>query len=1651
MKNLFLEALTKAKQERRKSSARSAHTMLHRTATLVAFLFMLTTGNVWGTMYIEYGGNSYNPGDVIPIALEIDPNDGYVYETFTFSLKNSSPGWTANSQTTGCTYGYMQYICGEESGDDYFFTMEGKTTTYKNNSQYGKQSVDVDFMASAGGTYNGTLTIQENPYYNGTPIQSGTFTIRVTVTAEDETYNITYDKTNANCAQNSSGSWPSNPSGITSGTNYSLPTDIELNGVDGYTFVGWTTNSTYVDGTSAPSPLYTTSVTVTSDMTLYPVFSSGGSTGESVTFSAKTGAMAAGYYAFGYGSSGSQNALGSDLNTTTYKLNPVNLTLPGSITDRKAIWQVEASGNYWTIKNVYTNTYVALKRDNSNNIQRNKVNLVSSVTNDAKWSFEVQGNNNDHYYIKSAVDATYFLRYYGSETIWNINDNANINNNGGSIYLFKSTSTPGAAASTYTIEPQCSTYTLTYNGNGATSGSVPAVATEYAAGTSVTVLGNSGELTKTGYDFNGWKADNASSGTAYAAGSSITMSANHTLYAQWLAHTINLTLYANNGGATSDGSASVKYDATALDASPTLVSEPTGKTILGYYAAADGDKKVLNATGTFAGSAVADYITSSKWSCDVTPTELYAHWRDNSYTIVFHKNDASATGTMSDQVFTYGVAQSLTANNFELEEHSFEGWATTSDGEVVYGDEETVNNLTTVDGATIDLYAVWTNKIYADYKFTCSDLSLDNEALSKVVWITTTAGQVVRSANPVFKISGSGLKPGAAITFTLGGNSANNTSDIFSFRAKDYTSIAADGTTGALAETEVYAFYNPTATSDGLDLNSVGTQIVATAAGGTSGGKKYMELTSTLANVAINGRHLPSRFVIAARVGKTWYALPANLTNTENPDPLMIGVDNSSAPTIAYTDASNAYDLYAIAGTGIANWKTNGHYINFGMPNNTTLAEAALWANNAKNSTNIGKSGDAVATSAALGSNYFWLLEQTNNSASTIGEVRYQISNPNNSSPLGLNRGHWKWGLYTSTVNEIHLLSIQEIQPLTLDVMEWGTNEMAVKYTGDGTLTKVQIGDTEEGSATMSPIGGDLQRISGLSSMAAGAGGKQCQQMLIQITESGVLKQKIIQVPFIVTGTNVRTDDLRTWTDGATATEQDSITYNMEIVVRPGAKLTTNSGAGKFGKLSVYPGGAVEISNAIRVARFNMRGGYSWLGGAFAMPHANVTGNVTGTGNVVYYDYYIDATKYYDLALPKTMTWGPVTDDTGYENFTFWVKEYDGATRATTGKGWTWYNWDRDASLWTINAGQGYLVAATPRYGRPYLVMHFPMPLTLAADESSKDPVSVKAYGMTGGSLNPGVSANNAGWNFIANPFMTSYMKDADGVDGEGVAISGSIKTGELVPEEKDGKPTGKYVWDETGGKKIRYVTTYDYSTEKYTQHAMSSTVLEPFTGFFIQVAEDCYVKFDPNERQNNIIARRQKSNLPDDMEVGITATIGEEKDETIILLCDDLSRDNALEFPDESSKIINAGHLNFYTFAGTTSMYANGMTYAEGQEWNAAGITATKDGEYTFSASKVNTEYVKAVMLKDMNTNTEYDLLMSDVTIYLEKGTIDGRFAIKIVLKSEEEVTTLLDQINEDGINRGPEKFIYNDVMYIRYNGVIYDAVGKKVSEINK
>jgi uncharacterized repeat protein (TIGR02543 family) len=107
------------------------------------------------------------------------------------------------------------------------------------------------------------------------------------------------------------------------------------------------------------------------------------------------------------------------------------------------------------------------------------------------------------------------------------------------------------------------TYTVTYNGNGSDSGTVPIdPSSPYTSGSSVTVLGNSGSLAKTGYTFNGWNTASDGSGTPYAPGSTFNITASTILYAQWTAITIT-SITVTPPSATIPVGATQQYTATA--------------------------------------------------------------------------------------------------------------------------------------------------------------------------------------------------------------------------------------------------------------------------------------------------------------------------------------------------------------------------------------------------------------------------------------------------------------------------------------------------------------------------------------------------------------------------------------------------------------------------------------------------------------------------------------------------------------------------------------------------------------------------------------------------------------------------------------------------------------------------------------------------------------------------------------------------------------------------------------------------------------------------------------------------------------------------------------------------------------------------------
>ncbi len=220
------------------------------------------------------------------------------------------------------------------------------------------------------------------------------------------------------------------------------------------------------------------------------------------------------------------------------------------------------------------------------------------------------------------------------------------------------------------------TFSVTYNDNGSEGGTVPTDSGSYANGATVTVLGNTGSLTRTGYTFAGWSTL-ANGGTDY--GATFSISGNTTVYAKWTINTYTVSFNSNGGSAVSNQT--VNYNAQA--------STPTAPTRAGYAFAGWYSDVGLNTAFNFT-SAITGAIT------------LYAKWTINSYTVTFAAN--GGTGSMAVQSASYNTTAALTTNAFTRIGYTFTGWNTVASG---VGGTAYANGANYIFTSSITLFAQW--------------------------------------------------------------------------------------------------------------------------------------------------------------------------------------------------------------------------------------------------------------------------------------------------------------------------------------------------------------------------------------------------------------------------------------------------------------------------------------------------------------------------------------------------------------------------------------------------------------------------------------------------------------------------------------------------------------------------------------------------------------------------------------------------------------------------------------------------------------------------------------------------------------------------------------------------------------------------------
>jgi len=235
---------------------------------------------------------------------------------------------------------------------------------------------------------------------------------------------------------------------------------------------------------------------------------------------------------------------------------------------------------------------------------------------------------------------------------------------------------------------------VTYNSNSATSGTVPIDSNKYMSGDTVTILGNTGNLSKTDCVFGGWNTFADGSGDTYPAGSTYTMQNSEvTLYARWVStHTVTYYGNGNTGGLPPSDPGKYLPDSTVT------VLENTGNLSRTNFRFKTWNTKP-DGSGTRRDLASTFLMPNNN-------VDLYAIWEPTYSVTYFGNGNTDGSVPVDPSNYILGETVTVLGNTGSLVKTAavFSGWNTAANGS---GTSRPVGSTFAMTANNISLFAQW--------------------------------------------------------------------------------------------------------------------------------------------------------------------------------------------------------------------------------------------------------------------------------------------------------------------------------------------------------------------------------------------------------------------------------------------------------------------------------------------------------------------------------------------------------------------------------------------------------------------------------------------------------------------------------------------------------------------------------------------------------------------------------------------------------------------------------------------------------------------------------------------------------------------------------------------------------------------------------
>ena len=283
--------------------------------------------------------------------------------------------------------------------------------------------------------------------------------------------------------------------------------------------------------------------------------------------------------------------------------------------------------------------------------------------------------------------AVYRLTYHITQTGTVMNGSVTVEKQTGGGTFSAPVAYGTATEPTFTNDYLLPRYTVSFNANGGSVTPAPQLIVYGDPVIAPPTVGDSPAGSRTGYTFTTWQNPDGS-----PANFATPVTGNLILTAGWTLRHYTVTVQDAPDADPGHQNAVIFQDTNAVHGStPTETARPDNKTnyVFDHWAKPDG----------------STYNFDEPLTGDLT---IHAVYRQKRYTVRYDSGTPYSIGSMTDSHFGGGDTNPLSPNQYARPGYTFGGWSRTPGSSTTdFTDGQPVTNVTTSDGATVTLYAVW--------------------------------------------------------------------------------------------------------------------------------------------------------------------------------------------------------------------------------------------------------------------------------------------------------------------------------------------------------------------------------------------------------------------------------------------------------------------------------------------------------------------------------------------------------------------------------------------------------------------------------------------------------------------------------------------------------------------------------------------------------------------------------------------------------------------------------------------------------------------------------------------------------------------------------------------------------------------------------